>query len=136
MAKLLGGNVASAHKEYGPTNLRIIDFVDLFYGLPAQSRVFESHGDSVLTMPEGFMVLGSTESVMYAAVGNKEKKFYGVQFHPEVHHTNYGKVILKNFLTRICNLPLTVKRLDTKTMIDEIKQKVGTNTVIGAFSGG
>lgn len=136
MAKLLGGKVASAHKEYGPVRFHVVDSNGILSGLPESSTVFESHGDSVQALPKGFSVIGSTENVQFAAVANEEKKLYGVQFHPEMHHTKFGKFILKNFVTRICNLPLKSPRLQVQPMIDEIKLKVGEATVLGAFSGG
>ena len=136
MAHVLGGEVKPGKQEYGPATLTGKDFTGLFYGLPEKSRVFESHGTTVMKNPPGFVVIGETPTVEFAAVENKEKKFYGVQFHPEAHHTQYGKIILKNFVTRICNLPLKGKRLTVEPMISEIKQKTGSSLVIGAFSGG
>ncbi len=136
MAQLLGGKVESGKKEYGPTNLVTKDFHDLFYGSPKRSVVFESHGDSVMKLPTGFIVLASTPSVEYAAVGFPIPKMYGVQFHPEVHHTRFGKQLLENFSTRICGLAVKPVRLDLQAMISEIKEKVGSKKVIGAFSGG
>ncbi|MEK9207079.1 MAG: glutamine-hydrolyzing GMP synthase, partial [Patescibacteria group bacterium] len=136
MAHLLGGKVESGNKEYGPTNLEITDFKNLFYGLPAKTKVIESHGDTVKKMPLGFEILASTETVKFAAVVSPAKKFYGVQFHPEAHHTKHGIDILKNFATRVCNLALNPQKLDIDEMIWEIKEKVGKKKVIGAFSGG
>lgn len=136
MAYLLGGEVKPGGKEYGPTNLLISDFKKIFYGLPKTIKVIESHGDTVKKMPEGFEVIASTETVKYAAVENNLKKFYGVQFHPEAYHTQYGAEILQNFATRICNLGLRPQKLDINKMILEIKEKVGDKKVIGAVSGG
>lgn len=136
MAQLLGGQVKPSNKEYGPTTLEIKDFSNLFYGIPTVTKVIESHGDTVMKQPNGFHVIGSTETVSYAAVGNDERKFYGVQFHPEAHHSKYGKIMLKNFATRICNVSLKPQRIDIQSLIDEIKEKIGSKEVIGAFSGG
>ena len=136
MTKLLGGKVASSQKEYGPVPFHQTDAQTLFYGLPSEFRVFESHGDTVLKTPTGFTAIGTTENVTYAAVANTNSQFYGVQFHPEMHHTQYGKIILKNFITRICSLPLKTKRLEIAGMIEEIREKVGDSLVLGAFSGG
>jgi GMP synthase (glutamine-hydrolysing) len=136
MAHLLGGRVENGKKEYGPKLLSINNFSGLFYGLPDQTQVFESHGDTVFKSPPSFEIIGKTDSVEFAAVVNKEKKQYGVQFHPEVEHTVLGEIILKNFATRICNVGLKPQSIDTNAMIAEIKAKVGDKQVIGAFSGG
>lgn len=84
-AHLLNGEVKSGKKEYGPTTLKIDDYSDLFYGLPRETRVFESHGDTVYKMPKGFKVIAKTGSVENAAVREDKRKIYGVQFHPEMH---------------------------------------------------
>ena len=136
MAQLLEGKVESGKKEYGPTTLKVYDFHDLFYGASDRSVVFESHGDSVIKLPAGFVILASTPSVEYAAVGDKTGKMYGVQFHPEAHHTRFGKQLLKNFATRICGLGVKPVKLDLTSIVEEIKVKVGKKKVIGAFSGG
>lgn len=136
MARLLGGEVRVGNKEYGPTSLYISNFKNLFYGLPSITKVIESHGDTVETMPAGFEALASTETVQFAAVENVSQKFYGVQFHPEAYHTKHGIETLQNFATRICNLDLHPQKLDVNKMILEIKEKVGRKKVIGAFSGG
>lgn len=136
MAQMLGGKVEAGNKEYGPTTLNVINFKELFYGLPNESKVIESHGDTVMQMPKGFEVIASTESVEFAAVENLSSKFFGVQFHPEADHSEYGKEILKNFATRICSLALKPQKIDIELMVDEIKEKVGAKKVIGAFSGG
>lgn len=136
MAHLLGGEVESGNKEYGPTILTISGFDSLFYGLPNFTKVIESHGDTVKKMPLGFVVTAKTETVKYAAVENPKKKFYGVQFHPEAHHSEKGSEMLKNFATRVCSLGLSPQKLDTDEIINEIKEKVGNKKVIGAFSGG
>ena len=136
MSQTLGGKVLPGNKEYGPTVLRISDFHSLFYGLPGETRVIESHGDSVEKMPSGFTRLASTETVKFAAVQDLKRKFYGVQFHPEAQHSTDGTKILKNFATRICGLSLHPQSLDIDQMISEIKEKTGDRKVIGAFSGG
>jgi len=136
MAQLLGGQVAPGQKEYGPAQLSITDFSDLFNGLPVKSQVFESHGTTVMKVPAGFKIFGSTQAVTYAAVGDSSRHLYGLQFHPEASHSKKGTLILKNFATRICNLPLKIEKIDIDKIITEIKQKVGNHKVIGAFSGG
>ncbi len=137
-AQLLGGKVESAKKEYGPSQLTVADFSDLAYGFPTVTRVFESHGDSVVTVPKGFTGVAQTGSVEHAAVKlvDATHKIYGVQFHPEMQHTKEGKHLLQNFVTRICMLGLRSKRINLEKMLAEIREKVGDRKVIGAFSGG
>ena len=136
MAHLMGGEVESGNKEYGPTILTISKFDSIFYGLPKFTKVIESHGDTVKKMPKGFSVLANTETVKFAAVEDKNKKFYGFQFHPEAFHSEKGIEMLKNFSTRVCSLSLHPQKLDVEEMITQIKEKVGNKKVIGAFSGG
>lgn len=136
MAHLLGGEVESGDKEYGPTVLTISDFKNIFYGLPNYTKVIESHGDAVKKTPSGFVSVAKTETVKFAGVENKNKKFYGVQFHPEAHHSEHGDEMLANFATRICGLSLRPQKLNIDEMTSEIKEKVGNKKVIGAFSGG
>src|SRR3989344_200414 len=136
MAQLLGGKVAPGQNEYGPAQLMIMDFSDLFYSLPSTSQVFESHGTTVMKIPAGFKVLGKTEDVRFAAVGDIARHLYGVQFHPEASHSKKGTQMLKNFATRICNLPIKTEKIDVDKIIAEIRDKVGNHKVIGAFSGG
>jgi GMP synthase (glutamine-hydrolysing) len=135
-AHLLGGKVESTKKEYGPAQLNIIKFNDFFLGAKTKSIVFESHNDSVTKMPAGFKVTASTNDVETAAAANEGKKIYGVQFHPEVSHSEQGALFLQNFVTRICNLGIKPKKIDLQMMVDDIKNKVGDSQVIGAFSGG
>lgn len=137
-AQLLGGTVESAKKEYGPAMLSTTDFSDLCYGVPAVSRVFESHGDSVTRLPRGFTGVAHTDSLEHAAVKwvDSKHKIYGVQFHPEMHHTRIGKQLLQNFVTRICQLGVRTKRIELEKLLTEIREKVGDRKVIGAFSGG
>lgn len=136
MAHILGGKVESGKKEYGPTELAVTDFKNIFYGLPDKTKVIESHGDTVMKLPKGFKVSAHTESVELAAVENIDSKFFGVQFHPEAQHSTHGLDILRNFATRICNLALSPQKIDLEVMTEEIREKVGSKKVIGAFSGG
>src|SRR6202140_1853939 len=101
----LGGTVEKAERrEYGRAQLSVADSKehggsDLFTGVPASLRVWNSHGDHVRTLPEGFHTIGRTENAI-AAVENPEKKIYAVEFHPEVNHTERGTDLLRNFLFR------------------------------------
>jgi GMP synthase (glutamine-hydrolysing) len=103
MSHLLGGVVAGINrKEYGRSDLSIISRSPLFSNLPENFRVWMSHGDSVKEMPPGFQKLATSGDCPISAMGNVEKNLYGVQFHPEVHHTENGVKILENFAKNIC----------------------------------
>ncbi len=151
-ARLLGGKVISGKKEYGPSQLKIDPSANsglklkITNGLSKTFVVWMSHGDEVVRLPKGFKVIGSSDGVPFAFVGNEKKKIYGLQFHPEVEHTQFGIQILKNFV-EICNLRhsglsridsgvTSLPRMTEKKIIDEIKEKVGKSYVIGAVSGG
>lgn len=133
---LLGGKVTLTKSEYGPAELSIDDFDDLFYGLPKTLTVWESHGDSVIAMPKGFTKIASTKSLRFACAKHTTKPIFAVQFHPESSHTQKGNLIFENFATRICKIPLIPKKINIYEIIDQIKEKVGKNLVVGAFSGG
>jgi len=135
-AHLLAGKVVSGHKEYGPAILKANLNQALFSGVSAGSQVWLSHGDTVVKLPKGFIKIAQTESVKYAAAANTKRKIYGVQFHPEVEHTAQGTVILKNFVTKICELSTKKPRLQVQPLIDNLRQTIGDNKVICATSGG
>ncbi|MGB8909705.1 MAG: glutamine-hydrolyzing GMP synthase [Candidatus Cybelea sp.] len=126
------------HAEYGPSTLVIRDKeTPLFDRVPEESRVWMSHGDSVVALPRGYRALASTPRCRVAAMGNEKKRIYGVQFHPEVVHTEYGRTILENFLGEIAGLRRDWK-MDSflERSIDEIRTRVGSDKVICALSGG
>jgi GMP synthase (glutamine-hydrolysing) len=134
MAHLLGGKVQSATKEYGPEK---IIFADNVFNLPAnQCSVYMSHGDSVTELPQGFKVFGSTAHVKNTAVAHSKKKFVGVQFHPEVDHTEFGQDVLKYFATTLCGENENIQKLDPEAIVSSIKETVGNKKVICAVSGG
>lgn len=133
---LLGGEVRSGTKEYGPAEVRMIKNESrITKSLPKEFTVWMSHGDSVLSMPKNFKIVGSSKTVKYAFVTDDKNKQYGLQFHPEVEHTENGLVILKNFLD-ICNLKTKKKVYDLKSMEQQIRDQVGDSYAIGAVSGG
>ncbi len=135
---LLGGRVAPAEeKEYGLATLRVTDKSPLFDGLPEKFNVWMSHGDKVLSIPEGFKTIGSTENSEYAVIADERRKIFGLQFHPEVVHTEYGKDIIGNFLFKIAGArgEWQLKNY-AETLIKEIREKVGNHGVILALSGG
>lgn len=145
-AKILGGDVSPGKKEYGPAELEIGNpstslmtslKLEITKDLQKSFVVWMSHGDEVKRLPEGFEIIGSTRDVKNAFVGNLEKKIFGVQFHPEVEHTEYGSEILKNFINICsCDMKEGSKKIDVNDLIRDIKENVGSNFVIGAVSGG
>ena len=138
----LGGTVEKAERrEYGRAQLSVDDSKEqggshLFRGVPASLRVWNSHGDHVRTLPEGFRTIGRTENAI-AAVENKEKKIYAVEFHPEVNHTERGTELLRNFLFRVCHAE---PKWSGAAFIEEttraIREKVGNKWAICGLSGG
>lgn len=133
---LLGGEVKAGTKEYGPVTVSISKNTSkITKGLSKSFTVWMSHGDSVLSMPENFEIIGSSDNVKFAFVGDEKKKQYGLQFHPEIEHTEFGMQILDNFI-EICNIKKQKHELDPKGMIKKVKESVGSSHVIGAVSGG
>ncbi len=103
MAQYLGGHVERGRRhEFGSAILRVRDQGRLFVGLPREQRVWMSHGDHVVGLPEGFSLLGDTSECEVAAMGHEDRGLYGIQFHPEVIHTPTGLEILGNFLRNAC----------------------------------
>ena len=138
MAHLFGGKVEKSQKrEYGKTHLYIEAEDPFLKGMKDGDVVWMSHQDKVLTIPKGFIALARSDNSPYAVIKNNEGTVYGVQFHPEVHHTPKGKRILKNFLFGICRLrglfsPSRFVELATA----DILEKVGKEKVVCALSGG
>ena len=97
-----GGKVKRANKEYGSSLLTIDSDADLLNGIGESVRAWMSHGDEAEQIPEGFKVIGHTENAKAAAIASEEKSIYGIQFHPEVVHTEQGTSILKNFVLTVC----------------------------------
>lgn len=140
-AHLLGGQVKNAHKEYGPEQLDVLDYgVGLNTNIMPTGHdnftVIMSHGDTVTELPKGFDVVASTKSVKYAAVQDIKRHIYGLQFHPEVDHTEHGKNMLQAFASNICGEALEPLKLDPGSIIEDIKKQVGKDKVICAVSGG
>jgi len=138
MTHILKGKVASSdRREYGPAALRLTHKSLLLYGLPKQSSAWMSHGDNVVKLPTGFKQTAYTTNSPNAAIEYSKKKLYGIQFHPEVEHTQYGKEILENFVFRICRCKKAKSIEDfIQTKIQGIQKTVGTDSVICATSGG
>ncbi|MDH5657962.1 MAG: glutamine-hydrolyzing GMP synthase, partial [Nitrosopumilus sp.] len=97
-----GGKVKRANKEYGSSLLTIDNDKDLLSGIGKSVRAWMSHGDEAEQIPEGFKIIGHTESAKAAAIASEERSIYGIQFHPEVIHTEQGIEILKNFVLKVC----------------------------------
>jgi GMP synthase (glutamine-hydrolysing) len=134
----LGGIVEKAHKrEYGKSSFFILEENPLFDGIPEESTVWMSHGDHVQTLPTGFKKIGSSPNTENCAIASESKPIFGVQFHPEVYHTGYGKEILSNFLFSICNChPDWNPGLFIDESIAKITKEVGDSVAICALSGG
>ena len=98
-----GGKIKRANKEYGSSVLTIDNNSDILTGIGDSVRAWMSHGDEAEDVPEGFEIIGHTESSRSAAIANKQKTIFGIQFHPEVVHTEKGTDILKNFVLKVCN---------------------------------
>lgn len=134
MAALLGGKVKSCQREYGPEE---ICFTDNAFGLEkASCKVFMSHGDTVVSLPEGFKAIGSTKNIASAAVVDAKRSFFGLQFHPEVDHTEQGNDILEFFSARVCLCAKKPLNIGVEALIEEISSKVGHSQVICGVSGG
>lgn len=138
IGKELGGEVKPGiTREYGKTQLIIDDQTNLFAGLSQDIQTWMSHGDSVAKLPEGFKSLAHTNNTKNAAIGNINKKIYGVQFHPEVVHTPNGIEIIKNFVYIICGCkPTWTTKNFIETTVSEIKQTIGHEKILCALSGG
>ncbi|MEL0119535.1 MAG: glutamine-hydrolyzing GMP synthase [Opitutae bacterium] len=139
MATMLGGKVGhSSRREYG-RGLLTLDALDspLLKGIPSDTRVWNSHGDKIEKLPTGFTQAASTENSSFAAVEDRDRLFFGLQFHPEVVHSDHGREILENFIFGICGCTKnwTMSGYIDKA-IDEIRQTVGDKNVILGLSGG
>lgn len=138
MTYLLGGTVSGAEKrEYGKTIISLDTQSKLFSGIEKETVCWMSHTDFASSLPEGFRVIATSATCPTGAMENAEKKFYGVQFHPEVNHTPKGTEMLRNFLYGICGCvgDWTMTRY-IENQIIEIRQKVGNGKALCALSGG
>ena len=136
--RVLGAKIIPAKsREYGRTSLTILDRKDLFANLPDSITAWASHGDQVDDLGNDFTRLASTDTCPFAAVRHKKKKFFGVQFHPEVSHTPKGSTILKNFLYDICGCSGEWKMSDfVAESVESVRKRVGDANVICGLSGG
>lgn len=138
MAHVLGGHVTSPDsREYGKTPTRFQTDCALFQGLPAEADTWMSHTDYIDALPEGFVGTASTAATPYAAMHHPQKRLYGMQFHPEVLHTQNGTEMLRNFVFGICGAAGSWTMADyAQAMIAAIREQVGTGKVLLALSGG
>ncbi|MGA0133597.1 MAG: glutamine-hydrolyzing GMP synthase [Opitutales bacterium] len=138
MGQMLGGRVASSsHREYGHGTLSFRSGSLLLQGLKSPLRVWNSHGDKVTRLPRGFRAVARTENSECAVIEDRRRRFFGIQFHPEVVHSERGIDILRNFLFRICRCrPDWVMEDYLETAVREIREKVGRSQVILGLSGG
>lgn len=135
---LLEGKVEKSEKrEFGLTKIYIKSSEKLFENLPNSFNVWMSHSDKVVELPKNFISLASTENTEFAAACEPMKKMYGVQFHPEVTHTEFGQQILKNFVFEVCGCEPTWKMSNfIQDKIEKIKNIARNNLVVCALSGG
>lgn len=132
----LGGRVsASSDREYGPAQLEVLKNNPL---LPSQpQRVWMSHGDRIEALPDGFQILAQSDNSPIAAMGDLKRGYFGLQFHPEVHHTPNGLDILRRFILGVCRArPDWTPESIITTSIERIRQQVGDSPVLSAVSGG
>lgn len=137
-AKLLDGTVKPGkEREYGQAKIKIVKEYPIFSGLAAELKVWMSHGDQVKQMPDGFDILAETETCPIAAMGNDVKRFYGLQFHPEVVHTVHGTQILRRFVFDICKCVADWEMAQFVTeSIQSIRNTVSKDHVVLGLSGG
>jgi GMP synthase (glutamine-hydrolysing) len=137
-AKTLGGVVKPGeHREYGHTSIEGAVGSALFAGIPGDFDVWMSHGDQVATLPPGFTVSARSLSCPHAAMQHETKKFYALQFHPEVVHTQHGDKIIKNFLFKICGCAGDWKLTSwVEETVQKLKDQVGQEHVVLGLSGG
>ena len=138
IAHVFGAQVAPAsHKEYGKAELSVTKTHPLFTDTPEKQIVWMSHSDIVKNLPNGFEAIATSENSPYCVFGDEKRKFYALQFHPEVQHSEFGTQILKNFAKYICGCESTWNMGSfAKTQIAKIKETVGNKKVLCAVSGG
>jgi GMP synthase (glutamine-hydrolysing) len=141
ISKELGGKVKkSKYREFGLAQVKKVansQLIKNFFDKKNTNNVWMSHSDHVSKLPKGFKVIASSKNSKFTIVEHHKKRFYGVQFHPEVTHTNKGKILLKNFLFSICKIKKNWSAKNQKLkLIKDVKNYIGNNKVICALSGG
>ena len=140
ISKELGGKVKqSKSREFGLAKVKKVkeSILTKDFFTKKENNVWMSHADEVTKLPTDFKVIGKTNNAKFCIVENSKKKLFGIQFHPEVTHTNRGKIILRNFVFKICKIKRNWSSKDQKLkLIDQVKTQVGNSKVICALSGG
>ena len=141
MVAQLGGTVSlSDHQEYGSATIDVVEDCALFHGAwseGARELVWMNHGDRVTALPEGFRTVAVTENAPYAAIADDQRRFYGVQFHPEVVHTPHGRQLLQNFTHQVAGLTGGWSMRGFRaTQVERVRAQVGQGRVICGLSGG
>ncbi|MEY3774459.1 MAG: synthase [Verrucomicrobiota bacterium] len=138
MGRLLGGKVAkSDHREYGHGTLTIRKPGRLFARLPKKLKVWNSHGDRLIKLPPGFTAIGTTDNSEFAVIEDLKRNFYGIQFHPEVFHTERGVDVVRNFLVGVCRARQDWTTADfIRKSVADIRALVGKSRVLLGLSGG
>ncbi len=138
IADLAGGSVARTDlAEFGRTNVEIAPGSHLLGGLPSEMSTWMSHRDTVVIPPPGFRAIARSRGSLVAAMEDPERRLFGVQFHPEVSHTERGQDVFKRFLYDICGLaPSWTSHAIIETAVERVRQQVGSAQVICGLSGG
>ena len=138
ISKMLGGEVEKAEKrEYGITDVKIEINSNIFFNMSTSNQFLMSHTDVVKKVANGFRIIASTASCNISGIENKDKKIYGLQFHPEVSSSKKGNTILKNYLFNVCNCKNNWKMSSfIEKSVNELKEKIGDKKVLCALSGG
>jgi len=138
ITEMLGGKVKNTKsREFGKAELFIDDNHDLFSHMPGNFTCWASHGDYISKLPQGFRISAHTMNAPMAAISNRQRKIHGVQFHPEVTHTDKGNQIIGNFLFKICGcFSRWTMQSFVKEMTENIKKTVGNDKVVLGLSGG
>jgi len=138
ISKSFGGAIEAADdREYGKSILRITDNTDILHGVEDASIVWMSHGDFLSELPKGFKVVGESDHSPICAISNPSKRLYGLQFHPEVAHTEDGEKIINNFVFEICNCTSDwTSQNFIEDQLEKVKSTVGNSKAICALSGG
>ncbi len=136
ITQALGGRVApAAEREYGPAHLETLPANPLL--TPGSQRVWMSHGDRIEVVPPGFIPLAQSDNSPIAAIGDLQRRYYGLQFHPEVHHTPGGSEILRRYVVDICQaIPGWTPDSIITESVERVRRQVGKDMVIAAVSGG
>jgi GMP synthase (glutamine-hydrolysing) len=138
LCELHGGGLGEGlRREYGDDTIDVAQGCELFRGTPKRQRVWMSHGDHVEQLPTDFSVVARSESGTIAAIAAPQRKIYGLQFHPEVSHTEFGMQLLENFVRKICGVEEAWDRGSfVDEQIDAVRRRVGERRVLCAVSGG